>query len=411
MIDALPDAISPMLAGPGAMPVGGGWAFEFKYDGVRAVSYVNDHGVRVLSRNHNDITSNYPELGDLRGLLAGHTAVLDGEIVALEPGDRPSFARLANRIHVTQPTAALLTKVPVVYYVFDLLRLDGKALTELPYEQRRELLTDLALTGPTVRTPPHFVDADGHAVLRAAELGGLEGVVAKRLGSPYRPGKRSSDWTKVPLIRTQEVLIIGWKAGAGRRTGTIGSLLLAVYDQGDQLVFAGHVGTGFTDVMLGQLRDQLRPLQRTTAPVADVPREHARHAHWVEPVLVGEVMFRNWTPDNRMRHPSWRGLRTDRPPRAARRHDIPAAPPPAPGPMKRGRETVEGAFETPDRHWRVEAVRRGRDHFYRLTNVPADNIVDGLAIATVERLLTEAGVDIGDLVPAGTDNSRQSGAA
>ncbi|MFC7530169.1 non-homologous end-joining DNA ligase [Actinoplanes sp. GCM10030250] len=411
MTEALPDLIPPMLAAAGALPAGAGWAFEFKYDGVRAVSYLHDGAVRVMSRNHNDITTNYPELGDLGRLLSGHTAVVDGEIVALDPGDRPSFAQLANRIHVARPTEALLTAVPVVYYVFDLPQLDGRSMLDLPYEQRRDLLAGLTLDSPAVRTPPHLVDKDGHAVLRAAELGGLEGVVAKRLGSPYRPGKRSSDWTKVPLVRTQEVLVIGWKPGEGRRAGTIGSLLLAVYDQADQLTFAGHVGTGFTDVMLRQLSDQLKPLHRATPAVADVPQEHARHAHWVEPVLVGEVAFRNWTPDGRLRHSAWRGLRTDRPPRAARRHDHPATAPPPPRTAPQRQETVEGAFETVDRRWRVEAIRRGRDHFYRLINVPADNTADGLAIATVERLLTEAGVDMADLVPADAAPARSVGAA
>ena len=423
------ELIPPMLAAAGALPHGSGWAFEFKYDGVRAVSYTGD-GVRVMSRNHNDVTTTYPEAAELGRLLGGRSAVLDGEIVALEPGDRPSFARLAGRIHVSRPPAALLRSVPVVYYLFDLLELDGRSLLDLPYEQRRDRLTGLALDEGPIRTPVNFVDADGRAVLRAAELGGLEGVVAKRLGAPYRPGKRSADWTKVPLVRTQEVLVIGWKPGEGRRAGTIGSLLLAVHDPADRLVFAGHVGTGFTDVMLRQLAGQMSALRRTTPPVAGVPREHVRRAQWVEPVLVGEVAFRNWTPDGRLRHPSWRGLRTDRSPLAARRTDAPAAaapPGPAPGfpgpaptgpapaaavPSPGGRpESVEGAYETRDCRWRVEAVRRGRNQFYRLVNVPTGNVVDGLSIATVERLLTEAGVEMADLVPAGTAPGRNAGAA
>ncbi|MBG0569165.1 non-homologous end-joining DNA ligase [Actinoplanes sp. NEAU-A11] len=400
-----------MLAAPGALPAGEGWAFEFKFDGVRAITYVEGGSVRALSRNGNDVTTTYPELGTLGGLLAGHTAVLDGEVVALQAGDRPSFARLAARIHVARPSSTLLTTVPVVYYAFDLLHLDGRPLIDEPYEQRRERLAALGLDGETVRTPPHFTGADGTAVLRAAELAGLEGVVAKRLGSPYRPGKRSADWTKVPLIRTQEALIIGWKPGEGRRAGTIGSLLLGVYNATDNLVFAGHVGTGFTDVMLRQLSQQLASLHRSAPAVADVPREHARHARWVEPVLVGEVAFRNWTPEGRLRHPSWRGLRSDRSPRAARRRDAPLAEPPAPRPVPQRRETVEGALETPDGRWRVEVVRRGRDQFYRLMNVAADNSVDGLSITTLQRLLAEAGVDMADLLTAGTSIDRTTGAA
>jgi bifunctional non-homologous end joining protein LigD len=385
---AMPELVAPMLAAAGTLPVGGGWAFEFKYDGVRAIAYVDGGHVRLVSRNNNDVSSTYPEMQELAVLLQGRRVILDGEIVALEPGDRPSFARLAARIHVASPTSALLQTVPVVFYAFDLLWLDGRSLLEEPYERRRHQLLGLGLDGRSVRTPPEFTDVDGRAVLHAAELGGLEGVVAKRLSSPYRAGRRSADWTKVPLVRTQEVLVIGWKPGEGRRAGTIGSLLLAVHDDDGTLRFAGHVGTGFTDLMLDQLRDLLQPLHRTTTPVSDVPREHTRHAHWVEPALVGEVAFRNWTPDGRLRHPSWRGLRVDRGAGSARRHPDPAVPPVT--------GQVQGSFETPDGRWRVEAVQRGRDHFYRLLH--GDNVIDGLAIATVQRLLAEAGVDMADLV-------------
>ncbi|GAB2585646.1 hypothetical protein Aab01nite_52620 [Paractinoplanes abujensis] len=376
-----------MLAAAGPMPAGPGWAFEFKFDGVRAVTTVCGGRVEARSRNLNDITGSYPELEELPGLLAGRDAVLDGEIVALE-GDRPSFALLQQRMHVAAPSAALVTAVPVLYYVFDLLALDGADLTPQPYATRRELLSGLGLVGEHTRVPARFAHADGPTVLRAAELAGLEGVVAKRLDSPYRTGKRSADWTKIPLIKTQEVLVIGWKPGSGRRSGTIGSLLLAVHDERDRLVFAGHVGTGFTDSALRHLQTELAALARTTPPVEGVPREHARHAHWVEPALIGEVAFRNWTPDHRLRHPSWRGLRTDRSPGSIRRAPEPV-PPPSQG-------TVIGAMQTPDGRWRVEAVRRGRQDFFRL--IHGDNIIDGLVIATVERLLAEAGVHLGDLV-------------
>jgi bifunctional non-homologous end joining protein LigD len=376
--------IKPMLAAAGMLPAGPLWAFEYKWDGVRALAYVSAGQVRLYSRNGNDVTDAYPESAELVSLLAGRDAVLDGEIVALEDGDRPSFARLQQRIHNFRPAAALLASHPVRYYAFDLLELDGDSMIALPYEERRAALADLSLSGDHVRTPPHFTGVDGPAVLAAAERAGLEGVVAKRLGSPYRPGRRSPDWTKVPLVKTQEVIVIGSKPGSGRRAGTIGSLLVAVFDERDRLVFAGHVGSGFTDAALRSLETQLGRLTRSTPPATDVPREYARFARWVEPVLVGEVAFRNWTPDGRLRHPSWRGLRADRSPTAARR-----SPLPLPG-------DVEGALQTPDGRWRVEIVRRGRDRFYRLVN--ADNVVDGLHIASVERLLAEAGVDLADLV-------------
>nr|WP_296072211.1 DNA ligase [uncultured Actinoplanes sp.] len=315
-------------------------------------------------------------------LLGGRSAVLDGEVVALEPGDRPSFARLQNRMHVATPTAALLHAVPVRYYVFDLLRLDGESVLEFPYARRRELLAGLSLAGTTVRVPTAFTEASGQAVLHTAELAGYEGVVAKRLSAPYRPGKRSADWTKVPLIRTQEVLIIGWEAGAGRRAGTVGALLLGVHDERGQIRYAGQVGTGFTDAMLRHLQEQLAVRERATSPAAGVPRDHARRARWVEPDMVGEVAFRNWTPDGRLRHPSWRGLRPDRPVTAARR-------PPEPAPA------VTGALSTADGRWRVEVVRRDGVQSYRILH--AGNVIEGLSLDEVERVLRGAGVSLADL--------------
>ncbi|MBU2667040.1 non-homologous end-joining DNA ligase [Actinoplanes bogorensis] len=378
---------APMLAAAGAIPAGPGWAFEFKYDGVRALTTVRGNGVEAFSRNLNAITGSYPELRELPRLLNRRDAVLDGEIVALE-AERPSFALLQQRMHVSAPSATLVKAVPVLYYVFDLLALDGEDLTSRPYATRRAMLSELGLVGEHVRVPAQFPHADGHTVLRAAELAGLEGVVAKRLDSPYRPGKRSADWTKIPLVKTQEVLVIGWKPGSGRRAGTIGSLLVAVHDHDDRLVFAGHVGSGFSDAALSHLQGEIQKITRAAPPVEGVPREQARHAYWVEPCLIGEVAFRNWTPDGRLRHPSWRGLRNDRTASSVRRG-------PAPIPLP-SQGTVVGAMQTRDGQWRVEAVRRGKQDFYRL--IHGDNIIDGLAIATVERLLDEAGVHLADLV-------------
>jgi bifunctional non-homologous end joining protein LigD len=378
---------APMLAAAGVLPAGPGWAFEFKYDGVRAITTVRDGTVWAHSRNLNDVTASYPEVRELARLLGGRDAVLDGEIVALE-ADRPSFAQLQQRMHVATPSAALISAVPVLYYVFDLLSLDGEDLTPQPYATRRELLTGLDLRGEHVRVPPRFSGVDGRTVLQAAEIAGLEGVVAKRLTSPYRPGKRSADWTKVPLVKTQEVLVIGWKPGEGRRAGTIGSLLLAVYDRTDHLVFAGHVGTGFSDSALRHLQTELAALVRATPPVGDVPREYARHAHWVEPVLIGEVAFRNWTPDGRLRHPSWRGLRTDRSPRSVKRDAFPL---PA--------TEVRGAMVTPDGQWRVEVVSRKGVESFRILH--GDNVVEGLSLGEVEELLSRRGVDLRMLRQAG----------
>jgi bifunctional non-homologous end joining protein LigD len=387
MAPPMPDPIAPMLATLGPAPRGAGWAYEYKWDGVRAVTCTDGTAVRVLSRNDRDVTASYPELGETATLLAGRAAVLDGEIVALDPDGRPSFAQLQRRMHVREPAAGLVAEVPVAYYVFDVLVLDGEALLARPYADRRGLLTGLGLTGRVVDTPAAITGTDPAEVLAAAGRRGLEGIVAKRLGSPYRPGRRSPDWVKTPFNRTQEVVIVGYKPGAGRRSGMVGSLVLAVSEPGGDLSFAGGVGTGFTAEALDRLGRQLARWRRATPPLSGVPREHARGVQWVEPVLVGEVAYRNWTPDGRLRHPSWRGLRPDRMPDEARR------PPAAPAPEARAR--VDGVMQTPDGAWRVEIMRRGDARWYRVRH--AGNEFDWLDLAGVERVLSGAGVDLGML--------------
>ncbi|MGN9777633.1 non-homologous end-joining DNA ligase [Micromonospora sp. H33] len=310
----MPSLVPPMLATSGALPGGSGWGYEFKWDGVRAVAYVAD-GVRLLSRNDRDVTGAYPELGELAQLLAGRRAVLDGEIVALDAQSRPSFSALQHRMHVRTPSAGLISKTPVRLYLFDLLHLDGQDTTSLPYAERRDALQELQLSGDSIDTPPYWTGDAGRDLATAAADLGLEGVVAKQLRSPYEPGRRSPAWVKVPLNDTVEVIVGGYKPGAGRRAGTIGSLLLGMYDRHDNLTYVGHVGTGFTQTVLRDLQERLNSLRRADSPFGSpVPREHARHAVWVDPVLVGDVAFRTWTPDRRLRHPSWKGLRSDREP-------------------------------------------------------------------------------------------------
>jgi bifunctional non-homologous end joining protein LigD len=311
--------ISPMLATAGPVPTSPGWAFEFKWDGVRAVSYANGSTVQAFSRNDKDITRTYPELRAVRELLAGSSLIVDGEIVALQAG-RPDFANLQNRMHVADPDQDLLTDTPVHYYVFDMLELDGKDTTRLPYRQRRELLTDLfgliedAEEHPVLVLPPSFTDISGTELLDTARAHRLEGVIGKLVESRYEPGRRSRSWIKTPLVDTQEVVIGGWRAGGGRRAGTIGSLLLGAQSP-TGLRYLGHVGTGFTDAMLHDLSTRLTPLARPDSPFdAPIPKEHARDAHWVQPELVGEVEYRQLTNDGLLRHSSWRGLRPDRDP-------------------------------------------------------------------------------------------------
>jgi bifunctional non-homologous end joining protein LigD len=315
MTAAFPQPIPPMLATLGTLPTGGGWAYEYKWDGVRAVVYRQPGGVRVMSRNERDVTPSYPDLAAAAvvAVAGDRPMILDGEVVALDRDGRPSFARLQRRMNVRQPSADLIAGVPLAYNVFDLLSLDGRPLLDAPYEERRKLLTGLGLTGDMLLVPPNFVEDTPDRVVRAARDGGLEGVVAKRLTSPYVPGHRSPDWLKAPFIRTQEVVILGYKAGEGRRAGTIGALLVGLH-RGGRLSFAGGVGTGFTDAMLHDLQSRLASLHRATPAADDVPRRDARDAVWVEPSVVGEVEYRSFTPDGRLRHSSWRGLRPDKDP-------------------------------------------------------------------------------------------------
>ncbi|WP_199512132.1 non-homologous end-joining DNA ligase [Nucisporomicrobium flavum] len=379
----LPESIAPMLATLGEPSAEPGQAIEFKWDGIRCVSFAEGGGVRLQTRNGNDVTAAYPELAGLPDVVGDRPVVLDGEIVALDEAGRPSFARLQQRMHVADPSPALVAAVPVVYYVFDVLHLGGVSTMPLPYADRRDLLTGLALSSDEVRVPPHFVDADPQAILTAAQAQGLEGIVVKRLGSAYQPGRRSPSWIKVPISLTQEVVIVGWKPGQGRRAGTIGSLLTAVAGPDGRLSFAGGVGTGFTHQMLGHLQDVLRPYARGTAPVPGIPREFARGAHWVEPLFVGEVAYRNWTPDGRLRHPSWRGLRPDKTPAQAVR-DLAAA-----------QTLVKGLMVTPDGGWRVEVVSRHGVESFRI--VHGDNVVEGLDLAGVEKVLGAQGIDLRSL--------------
>jgi bifunctional non-homologous end joining protein LigD len=305
--------IRPMLATAGPLPSTGSWATEMKWDGVRAVAYIAD-GVRFLSRNDRDVSVSYPELRGLPASLGVRDAVLDGEIVATDARGRPDFGLLQSRMHVVDAgkAAKLAEQTPVDYLVFDVLAVDGNSTLALPYVERRELLRRLDIGGNHVALPPSF-DGDPADALAASLEQGLEGVVCKRLDSVYTPGRRSPSWIKVKHLRMQEVVVIGWEPGQGRRAGEIGALLLGVHVDGE-LRYAGQVGTGFDDRTLTDLRQRLSSLTVKTSAAQDVPRDQARTAVWVRPVLVGEVVYTAWTRDQRLRHPSWRGLRPDKDP-------------------------------------------------------------------------------------------------
>jgi bifunctional non-homologous end joining protein LigD len=321
----LPGAMRPMLAVTGPAPRDQDrWALEMKWDGVRALAYIEKGKVRLMSRTERDITVTYPELSRLGAAtlpkqltLTAPTPhkqlLLDGEIVVFGADGWPEFEALQPRMHVSSESAARLLagQTPVTYLIFDLLQLDGRPLMDLQYTERRALLDELALAGPNWQTPPWFPGSDFEAVQAVSKERGMEGVVAKRLDSRYTPGVRTDNWRKIKNVHTQEAVVAGYKPGQGNRTGQVGSLLIGVNDASG-LIYAGHVGTGFSDETLRMLGDKLRPLRRPDSPFAGpIPPEHARPAVWVDPRLVIQVAFDRWTKAGRMRAPVYKGLRDD----------------------------------------------------------------------------------------------------
>ncbi|MGZ4327861.1 MAG: DNA ligase D [Solirubrobacteraceae bacterium] len=312
----MPERLVPMMARPSdKLPrPERGWSYEVKWDGVRAIAYVQPGRLRLESRNLNEITDAYPEVRGILTDLGMHEAVLDGEIVAFDDNGRPSFERLQRRMHVTSPNAVrrLMGSTPVVYAIFDLLYLDGHSLMDLPYTERRERLEQLELGGPAWRVPSAHRDA-GKRLLEATASQGLEGVVAKRLDSHYEPGRRTGAWLKIKHTRRQELVIGGWIPGEGRRARRIGALLMGYHRDGT-FVYAGRVGTGFTEKTLNDLHGKLEPLRRDTSPFGSAPKL-PREAVFVEPTLVAEIEFREWTNEGVLRAPSFKGLREDKSPR------------------------------------------------------------------------------------------------
>lgn len=314
----------PMLATSGtpAEVVGEAWAHEFKWDGVRALVVSDGDRVQVRSRAGNDVTAGYPELAALASVVPAGT-VLDGEIVALDADGVPSFPLLQRRMHLRDPVRvpAVAREVPVVFMVFDVLVDRGGAVMEQPWTRRRARVEALALSGPAWATPP-TVDDVGEA-LRAAADRGLEGAVSKRRDSTYHPGARSSDWRKLRLVREQELVVGGVRRGQGHRRGSFGSLLVGTWDPDADparpLRFAGSVGSGFTDREAARMAQLLDQLATDVPPFADPPA--GNDLSWVRPELVVQVRFREWTPEGRLRQPTYRGQRVDRDPRTVRRED------------------------------------------------------------------------------------------
>jgi len=316
--EPMPEALVPMLAKAGPLPRAGDWAFEIKWDGVRALVSSEPGRIRIESRNGRDITASYPELRALNRALSHHRAILDGEIVAFDEDGRPSFGRLQQRMHLTNESQVRrrAQEVPVVLVLFDLLWLDGHSLMHLPYDERRARLEALELTGPNWQTPAAH-HGDGAALLEATARQGLEGLIAKRRDSPYEPGRRSGAWIKVKNVNRQEVVIAGWLPGEGRRASRIGALVVGVHDETDPpspLRYAGRVGTGFTDRTLDELRERLEPLRTDHSPFGHHPQGLPRNVQWVTPSLLAEVEYGEWTSDGLLRHPSFKGLRADKDP-------------------------------------------------------------------------------------------------
>ncbi len=310
----MPDWTSPMLAGAGELPPDEdtAWAYEIKWDGIRAVAVSEPGRLQLFTRNRNEVAARYPELRAFNRALSHHRAILDGEIVAFGPDGRPSFSALQSRMHLKSESAArrLAQAAPVSYLLFDLVWLDGHDLTHLPYLDRRSLLRDLVADAARWSVPDHVV-GHGSQVLDAARQQGLEGVVAKRTNSSYEPGRRGSSWRKIKLLERQELVIAGWVPGEGRRRDRIGALVLGVHED-DGLRYAGKVGTGFTEAELTRLAGLLAPLEQPESPFS--AGSPPRGAIFVEPRLLAEVSFTEWTPEGQLRHPSYQGLREDKAP-------------------------------------------------------------------------------------------------
>lgn len=313
----MPTRVKPMLATPGELPTAAKrWAYEFKWDGVRAMVYVEGGRVRALTRNDKNLVSTFPELRAIGLHLGSRSAVLDGEIVVLDEGGRPNFSILSHRLHLKSKSdvARVAKSAPANFFAFDLLYFEGKLLVGLPYDERRAALEAIGLEGEGFTTPPSVTTTSGADMLAISRERGLEGIVAKRRQAPYAAGQRNGDWVKVKNVRSQEVVVGGWTEGRGARTGSLGALLLGVPSPRG-LEFVGKVGTGFTATARKDLLRILAARARKTSPFLDrLAPSIAAEAHFVRPDLVGEVQFAEWTNDGRLRQPAWRGLRRDKSP-------------------------------------------------------------------------------------------------
>jgi bifunctional non-homologous end joining protein LigD len=318
----------PMLATlESELPKGKGWLYEVKFDGYRALAYVRGGDVTLRSRTGNDLTQRFADVARaIERAVRTPDCVMDGEVCALDEDGRPSFSAMQQGAPGT----------PIVYFAFDVLEVDGEPVVSLAFSERHarlERLLDKRVRA--VRVSETF--EDGRALYDAAKQQGLEGVVVKRAESPYQPGRRTRDWLKVKTHGRQEFLIAGYTKGQGRRSGTFGALVLSVRE-GDELVYVGNVGTGFSERDIEELLRKLRPLERKTSAFAEVPKmPKVRRGDvvWVEPMLVAEVEFAQWTHEGRLRAPSFVGLREDKPAEDVHREE------PFPREIRKGSRTLQ----------------------------------------------------------------------
>lgn len=315
-----------MLARTGAMPADqDDWAFEVKWDGVRAIVRSSPDELELRSRLDNDISAGYPELSGLQAALGEHRAVLDGEIIAFDDDGRPSFQALQERMHVRgRELRGLVERRPVTLMLFDVLWLDGEALTGRPYDERRDALEALALDGPHWQTPAAH-PGRGPELLAATAEQRLEGVIAKRRDSHYASGRRNDAWVKVKHQLRQEFVVGGWRPGQGGRKGTLGSLQIGVHDGDGQMRHAGGVGTGFDRDTLDRLHAELTARARDDSPFRG--RQPPRDTRFVDPTMVVEVRFAGWTDEGSVRQAAYLGVRDDRDPAAVVREDAPVVDP------------------------------------------------------------------------------------
>ena len=287
-----------------------------KWDGIRAIASVEGDSVRLMTRNGNDVTAAYPELIALCDVAHVRSGVFDGEIVATDAAGRPDFGLLQERMNLVKPgeIEAARKRRPVRLFLFDVLELDGEDLTAHSYSTRRTQLAKVidAPRASPIAVPDAF-DGDAESAIEFSRNLGLEGIVAKETGSHYEEGRRSGVWIKIKHLATQEVVIGGWRTGKGNRAGTFGSLLVGLPTP-EGLRYVGRVGSGLRDQDLARVMKRLEPLAQTENPFIAVPREDAGDAHWVAPTLVGEVEFAGWTRTGSLRHPTWRGIRSDKKP-------------------------------------------------------------------------------------------------